>query len=93
MAITFPVAHHYCLVDTAVHGPEIFKTMIHFPNHEHKHAFGVSIAAKPLYFHVDKWQLLYVEKMLACSTCAMDVRRYCCSSPLCEPVRYEWLKT
>lgn len=37
MAITFPVAHHYCVVDTAVHGQEIFKTMIHFPNHELEH--------------------------------------------------------
>ncbi|THE46781.1 hypothetical protein EAI35_23055, partial [Enterobacter bugandensis] len=26
--------HHYWIVDTAVHGQEIFKTMIHFPNHE-----------------------------------------------------------
>lgn len=33
MTITFPMAHHYCIVDTAVHGQEIFKTMIHFPNH------------------------------------------------------------
>ena len=33
MTITFPVAHHYCIVDAAVHGQEIFKTMIHFPNH------------------------------------------------------------
>ncbi|HHR6019979.1 TPA: IS91 family transposase, partial [Providencia alcalifaciens] len=32
---------------------------------------------------VDEWQLLCVEKMLACSTCAMGVRRYCCSSPDC----------
>lgn len=30
---------------------------------------------------VDEWQLLCVEKMLACSTCAMGVRRYCGSSP------------
>ena len=30
---------------------------------------------------VDEWQLLCAEKMLACSTCAMGVRRYCCSSP------------
>ncbi|UAN24902.1 hypothetical protein KGP25_25590 (plasmid) [Enterobacter sp. JBIWA003] len=34
MTITFPMAHHYCIVDTAVHGQEIFKTMIHFPNHQ-----------------------------------------------------------
>ena len=34
ITITFPVAHHYCIVDTAVHGQGIFKTMIHFPNHE-----------------------------------------------------------
>lgn len=40
MAITFPVAHHYCVVDTAVHGQEIFKTMIHFPNHELVHVSG-----------------------------------------------------
>jgi len=34
MTITFPMAHHYSIVDTAVHGQEIFKTMIHFPNHQ-----------------------------------------------------------
>lgn len=34
MTITFPMAHHYCMTDTAVHGQEIFKTMIQFPNHE-----------------------------------------------------------
>lgn len=28
------MAHHYRIVDTVVHGQEIFKTMIHFPNHE-----------------------------------------------------------
>jgi hypothetical protein len=33
MTITLPMAHHYCTVDTAVHGQEVFKTMIHFPNH------------------------------------------------------------
>lgn len=27
--------HHYCIVNTAVHGQEMFKTKIHFPNHEH----------------------------------------------------------
>ncbi|MEX9226069.1 IS91 family transposase, partial [Providencia rettgeri] len=36
---------------------------------------------------VDEWQLLCVEKMLACSTCAMGVRRYCCSSPECTHSR------
>ncbi|QBY43308.1 Transposase zinc-binding domain protein [Arsenophonus nasoniae] len=36
----------------------------------------------------DKWQLLSVEKMLACSTCAMGVRRYCCSSPECSHSRF-----
>ncbi|KKF34081.1 hypothetical protein SY86_25995 [Erwinia tracheiphila] len=34
MTITFPMAHHYCITDTAAHGQEIFKTMIQFPNHE-----------------------------------------------------------
>ncbi|QBY44670.1 hypothetical protein ArsFIN_32560 [Arsenophonus nasoniae] len=38
--------------------------------------------------HVDEWQLLSVEKMLACSTCAMGVRRYCCSSPECSHSRF-----
>lgn len=33
MTITFPMAHHYCIVDATVHGQEIFKMMIHFPNH------------------------------------------------------------
>ncbi|MEX9996895.1 IS91 family transposase [Providencia vermicola] len=37
---------------------------------------------------VDEWQLLSVEKMLACSTCAMGVRRYCCSSPECTHSRF-----
>ena len=37
---------------------------------------------------VDEWQLLCVEKMLACSTCAMGVRRYCCSSPECTHSRF-----
>ncbi|KKF37044.1 hypothetical protein SY86_18980 [Erwinia tracheiphila] len=36
MTITFPMAHHYCITDTAAHGQEIFKTMIQFPNHEHE---------------------------------------------------------
>ncbi|KKF34961.1 hypothetical protein SY86_05220 [Erwinia tracheiphila] len=38
MTITFPMAHHYCITDTAAHGQEIFKTMIQFPNHEQWHA-------------------------------------------------------
>ncbi|WGM14908.1 transposase zinc-binding domain-containing protein [Arsenophonus nasoniae] len=38
--------------------------------------------------HIDEWQLLSVEKMLACSTCAMGVRRYCCSSPECSHSRF-----
>ncbi|MEX5734526.1 transposase zinc-binding domain-containing protein [Providencia hangzhouensis] len=37
---------------------------------------------------VDEWQLISVEKMLACSTCAMGVRRYCCSSPECTHSRF-----
>lgn len=37
---------------------------------------------------IDEWQLLCVEKMLACSTCAMGVRRYCCSSPECTHSRF-----
>jgi hypothetical protein len=38
--------------------------------------------------HVDEWQLLCVEKMLACGTCAMGLRRYCCSSPDCTHSRF-----
>ena len=34
MTITFPMAHYYCIADTAVHGQEIFKMMIQFPNHQ-----------------------------------------------------------
>lgn len=37
---------------------------------------------------VDEWQLLSVEKMLACSTCAMGIRRYHCSSPECSHSRF-----
>ena len=38
--------------------------------------------------HVDEWQLLSVEKMLVCSTCAIGVLRYCCSSPECTHSRF-----
>nr|WP_272672667.1 transposase zinc-binding domain-containing protein [Providencia sp. PROV158] len=37
---------------------------------------------------VNEWQLLCVKKMLACSTCAMGIRRYCCSSPECMHSRF-----
>nr|WP_245675267.1 transposase zinc-binding domain-containing protein [Candidatus Erwinia dacicola] len=30
---------------------------------------------------VSQWTQLAVERMLACGTCAMGVRRYCCASP------------
>ncbi|WP_149571799.1 IS91 family transposase, partial [Serratia nevei] len=53
--------------------------------------------AKLLFQHDDGWSLyldkhghtlsdwtkLAVERMLACGTCAMGVRRYCCASPDC----------
>lgn len=34
------------------------------------------------------WTKLSVERMLACGTCAMGVRRYCCSSPDCSHSRF-----
>ncbi|KKF35901.1 IS91 family transposase [Erwinia tracheiphila] len=34
------------------------------------------------------WTKLSVERMLACGTCAMGVRRYCCSSPDCTHSRF-----
>ncbi len=36
ITITLLMTHHYCIVDTAIHGQGIFKTMIHFHNHERK---------------------------------------------------------
>lgn len=33
---------------------------------------------------VSPWTRLCVERMLACGTTAMGVRRYCCSSPDCS---------
>nr|WP_282556760.1 transposase zinc-binding domain-containing protein [Providencia alcalifaciens] len=37
---------------------------------------------------VGEWQLLFVEKMLACSACAMGVHRHCCSSSECTHSRF-----
>nr|WP_228011708.1 IS91 family transposase [Serratia marcescens] len=34
------------------------------------------------------WTKLAVERMLACGTCAMGVRRYCCASPDCTHARF-----
>ncbi len=34
------------------------------------------------------WTKLAVERMLACGTCAMGVRRYCCASPDCTHSRF-----
>lgn len=38
--------------------------------------------------NVTPWTRLSVERMLACGTCAMGVRRYCCSSPSCNHSRF-----
>ena len=38
--------------------------------------------------NVNPWTRLSVERMLACGTCAMGVRRYCCSSPSCDHSRF-----
>lgn len=35
---------------------------------------------------VSQWTRLCVKRMLACGTCAMGVRRYCCTSPVSTPV-------
>ncbi|EAW1322456.1 transposase [Salmonella enterica subsp. diarizonae] len=37
---------------------------------------------------VSPWSRLCVERMLACGTTAMGVRRYCCSSPECSHSRF-----
>lgn len=37
---------------------------------------------------VSPWTKLSVERMLACGTCAMGVRRFCCSSPECSHSRF-----
>lgn len=34
------------------------------------------------------WTKLSVKRMLACGTCAMGMRRYCCSSPDCTHSRF-----
>ncbi len=34
------------------------------------------------------WTKLAVERMLACGTCSMGVRRYCCASPDCTHARF-----
>lgn len=37
---------------------------------------------------VTPWTRLCVERMLACGTAAMGVRRFCCSSPDCTHSRF-----
>jgi len=37
---------------------------------------------------ISQWTRLSVERMLACGTCAMGVRRYCCASPDCTHSRF-----
>lgn len=37
---------------------------------------------------ISQWTRLCVERMLACGTCAMGVRRYCCASPDCTHSRF-----
>ncbi|ENT9331025.1 transposase zinc-binding domain-containing protein [Salmonella enterica subsp. enterica serovar Thompson] len=37
---------------------------------------------------ISDWTRLAVERMLACGTCAMGVRRYCCASPDCTHSRF-----
>ncbi|WGM05853.1 transposase zinc-binding domain-containing protein (plasmid) [Arsenophonus nasoniae] len=37
---------------------------------------------------VSSWTSLSVERMLACGTCAMGVRRYCCASSDCSHSRF-----
>nr|WP_245166666.1 transposase zinc-binding domain-containing protein [Candidatus Erwinia dacicola] len=37
---------------------------------------------------VSQWTQLAVERMRACGTCAMGVRRYCCASPDCTHSRF-----
>lgn len=37
---------------------------------------------------ISQWTRLSVERMLACGTCAMGVRRYCCASPHCTHSRF-----
>ncbi|WP_442904105.1 IS91 family transposase [Hafnia sp.] len=38
--------------------------------------------------HLSEWTALSVERMLACGTCALGVRRYCCASPACTHSRF-----
>lgn len=38
--------------------------------------------------NVSLWTRLCVERMLACGTCSMGVRRYCCTSPGCTHSRF-----
>ncbi|MEZ6878807.1 transposase [Enterobacter sp. KBR-315C3_2022] len=39
-------------------------------------------------YSLSDWTKLAVERMLACGTCAMGVRRYCCPSPDCTHPRF-----
>ncbi|MEL5366267.1 transposase zinc-binding domain-containing protein [Serratia nevei] len=38
--------------------------------------------------HRREWTKLAVERMLACGTCLMGVRCYCCASPDCTHARF-----
>ncbi|MFV8988371.1 transposase zinc-binding domain-containing protein [Serratia fonticola] len=38
--------------------------------------------------NISQWARLCVERMLACGTCAMGVRRYSCASPACTHSRF-----
>lgn len=38
--------------------------------------------------HLTTWTRLCVERMLACATMEMGVRRFCCSSPGCTHSRF-----
>ncbi|MDA6077794.1 transposase zinc-binding domain-containing protein [Edwardsiella anguillarum] len=38
--------------------------------------------------NVSQWTLLSVERMLACGTCVMCARHYCCGSPDCTHSRF-----
>ncbi|MEQ4680954.1 transposase zinc-binding domain-containing protein [Providencia rettgeri] len=37
---------------------------------------------------IPEWAKLVIERMLACGTGAMGIRRYCCSSPDCTHTKY-----
>lgn len=37
---------------------------------------------------VPEWTKLVIERMLACGTGAIGIRRYCCASPTCSHTKY-----